>query len=95
MSKVKLPKPPRKYFTPPEIAAVLGCSHHRILEWINDGSMTAYNFSKTTGADSKPFFKMTMEDVDNFLETRRNKSSPPAVKSKRRKTKIDEKFFKE
>jgi hypothetical protein len=62
-----------QYMTPPKIAAELGVSVNKVLHWITRGELPAVDIS--TDRATRPRWKVAVEDLAAFLESRRNKES--------------------
>lgn len=69
------------YMTPQAVAELLGLDDKKVLGWIADGSLPAFNVAKSTRGE-RPRWRIAKDDLQNFLAARR--SSPPPVTQPRR-----------
>jgi hypothetical protein len=74
---------PRRYVTPRDIAADLGCNLGKVLLWIKSGELRAINIA--VRADSrKPRWRIAALDLEAFLLRRTAKLAPPSAPRRRR-----------
>lgn len=57
-------KEERVYLSPDEIAEEISISSQTILRWLKDGDLVGYKFARA--------WRVKREDLDKFLESRRN-----------------------
>ena len=76
------PKPPREWFTPPEIAAVIGIRPEAVISRIRSGELLAVDFARP--GSRRPRFRVRRSDLDDFLRRRSVCPEPPARPRPRR-----------
>ena len=59
------------YFTPPQIAAMLGVDHGKIIKWIRNGELHAVDLSLSRR--QRPRYKIARTDLETFLKRRSTK----------------------
>jgi hypothetical protein len=85
------PAPTRRYVTPSDIAADLGCNLHKVLTWIKAGELRAVNIA--VRADSrKPRWRIAALDLEAFL-LRRTATPPAPVTRRQRKAQDVTEYF--
>ena len=65
-----------KYLTPPEIAKLLRVSPDKVLGWIRRAELRAID----VGSGSRPRYRVSREDLDDFLHHR--EVQPPAPRGR-------------
>jgi hypothetical protein len=72
------------YLNPTQVAAMWGISHDKVLEFIKDGELVAFNVASKTSR--RPQFKVTLAAVKAFEERRtgRDPSRPSSTATPRR-----------
>lgn len=73
--------PDRAFYTPPELAELLGIDPKKVIGFIRDGDLLAVNLARTKG---KPRWKISRESFDRFLASRQSQPSPPMTKRRRK-----------
>jgi len=71
------------YSTPPEIAKRLRIRPDKVLGWIKSGELAAFDVSETVGG--RPRWRISQQDLDDFLRRRRATPPPKATRKPRRK----------
>ena len=71
----------REYLTPPQVSALLGVGHEKLLAWIHSGELRAVDLSATRG--KRPRWRISRQALDDFLS--RRSASPPAKPRQRRR----------
>jgi len=85
------PAPTRRYVTPRDIAADLGCNLSKVLAWIKSGQLRAINIA--VRADSrKPRWRIAALDLEAFLIARTVQPPVPPVRRRRQPEEITQ-FF--
>jgi excisionase family DNA binding protein len=69
-----------KTLTPPEVAKELGCRASSVLAWIKSGKLKASNLATA----SRPRYRVTLEDLAEFLKSRQPLPKQTRVKTRRR-----------
>lgn len=77
----------RKWRTPPDIAADLGCKPESVIGWIRRGELDAVDVSSRPGS-GRPRFRVSEEALQEFLA--RRSVQPPPKRSVRRKLRDDD-----
>lgn len=70
----------REFFTPPEVRALLGVAHDKVLGWIHSGELRAVDLSTTRG--QRPRWRISQQALEDFLSRR---AASPAPKPRRRR----------
>jgi transposase len=68
-----------KTHTPPQIAKMLGVSHEKVMTWIRNGELTAFN-AATRPDLKRPRYRITEEWLQGFIRRR----SVPTPEPRRR-----------
>jgi excisionase family DNA binding protein len=69
------------YYRPVEISHRLGINVSKVLSWIRCGDLRAVNVVGKLGG--RPRWRISVADLDAFLETRAAKPPPPRLKKRR------------
>jgi len=75
------PSAVRSFYSPPQIAELLGIDVGKCLDWIHSGELPASNIATVTGG--RPRWRISAADLDAFLERRKPQSA--AKPARRRK----------
>jgi predicted site-specific integrase-resolvase len=59
-----------EFLTPPQVARMLGTDAGRVLVWIRNGSLKAFNLSE----GDRPRWKIHPDDVRTFLDSKSNQN---------------------
>ena len=70
-----------EYLTPPQVSALLGVGHDKILAWVHSGELRAVDLSATRG--KRPRWRISRDDLDVFLACR-SATTPPKTRQRRR-----------
>ena len=57
-----------EYLTPPQVSALLGVGHDKILAWVHSGELRAVDLSATRG--KRPRWRISRQALDDFLSCR-------------------------
>jgi len=71
------------YLTPPELAKELRIRPDKVLTWIRSGELAAVDVSETIGG--RPRWRISADDLDDFLKRRRAQPAPKVTRRRRRK----------
>lgn len=80
----------RIWLTPPEVAEQLGVERDKVVKWIRAGELSAVNCALNKNS-KRARWRMKQEDVEAFLESRRN--GTPRVKKTRAKVSATRDFY--
>jgi excisionase family DNA binding protein len=72
---------PRAFYTPPQIAKLLGIEAEKVLGWIRRGELAGVNVVDRTGGRAR--WRVSSDALDDFLK--RRQAAKPAAVSRRRK----------
>jgi excisionase family DNA binding protein len=78
----------RRYYSPTELAKILGIDSEGILELIHSGELAASNIARSRAA-GKPRWRISQEALDRFMASRAKQSVAP---KRRIKTKVKDYF---
>lgn len=73
-----------EYLTPPQFARRLGVSEDKVLQWIHSGELRAFNAAVDADGD-RPRWRISLEEIERFMEARANKPPQPKPPKKRRR----------
>jgi excisionase family DNA binding protein len=74
---------PPAYYTPPDIAKLLGIDSSKVIAWINRGELRAVNVAESKDG-KRSRWRIPQESLDDFLRLRASPSAPPVVRSQPR-----------
>ena len=57
-----------EYLTPPQVSALLGIGHKKILAWVHSAELRAVDLSATRG--KRPRWRVSRQALDDFLSCR-------------------------
>ena len=72
----------QEWLTPRQSAAIIQCSYETMLGHIHLGTIRASDISASTSSRRKPIYRIHRDDLDAFLNARRNEAPQP-IKPKR------------
>ena len=72
------------WLTPRQAAEILQCSYETVLGHIHLGTIRASDVSASTSTRRKPIYRINREDLDAFLNGRRNDPPQPAKRRRHR-----------
>jgi Helix-turn-helix domain len=75
------PLPSNKWPTPPAIAKRLGIKPDKVLGWIDDGELKAFNVAKN--GNGQPRWRVPPDELELFLLTRQNQAPTPRAPRRR------------
>ena len=78
----------KRYYTPPQIAELLGVSHDKVLVWIRSGELSAINLATCLG--ERPRWHIAPADLDSFLEARRTRQKAESKRRRRLPSQVTE-----
>lgn len=70
------------FFTPPQLAELLGTNERKILSFIASGELPAHNIALHPG--KRPRWRISSADFEAFLQRRRTSPSPARPARKRK-----------
>lgn len=79
----------REFFTPPEIAALLGVNSTKVLGWCRSGELRSANVSN----GRRPRYRIHRDDLQAFLASR-SSTPEPRRKPRRRQSEHVIEFYK-
>lgn len=71
----------RRYYSPSQLASVLGIDSEGVLELIHSGELDASNIARSRAA-GKPRWRVSQESLDRFMDQRRKRNVAPKRRSK-------------
>ena len=74
----------QQWLSPPQIAELLGVAHLKILRFIRNGELRAFDLSSRRG--ERPRWKISPSDLESFLARRAATPPPTPVRRKRKRT---------
>jgi len=77
--------------TPPDVARYLGIDAAKVLDWIRDGELKAYNVAARSSG--RPRWRIEKEALDEFLRRRQSPVPLAPQPSRRRKNENVTEYF--
>ena len=77
------------FYTPPQVAELLGIDHGKVIAWIATGELVAVDISQSVGG--RPRWRISHSALTRFLEGRQ--SRPPVKASRRRKSADEGRYY--
>ncbi|HUE74867.1 MAG TPA: helix-turn-helix domain-containing protein [Pirellulaceae bacterium] len=71
-----------RHMTPKEVAELCRVTPDKVLDWIHDGALLAVNLARHAGGKAR--WRVSHDDLRDFLRRRRSQPPAPAPKRKRR-----------
>ncbi|PHQ31670.1 helix-turn-helix domain-containing protein [Rhodopirellula bahusiensis] len=76
---------PKRFYTPPEFAELLGIRSDKVLTWIHRGELVAINCASDPNGE-RPRWRIPDDEAGKFLLRRRHKASKPDAPRRKRRS---------